>query len=411
MNNWHNKIFSLRNSLAIFLVHFLSCSPSNQNNETTIEGESFVFEFLPTPAGENSSLPDLFVDATGRLFMSWVEQDGEVSSLLYSTYINDQWTEPIKISEGSDWFVNWADFPAIASTGNGQILAHFLAKSAPDTFAYNVNLVISSDYGKTWGEPFVPHKDNTQTEHGFVSMLPMPDGNFFITWLDGRNTGSEEGVMTIRSGIVDKSGNILESTELDESVCDCCQTGAALTDNGPIVVYRDLSEEEIRDMSIVRLVNGEWTSPQTIHADGWQIAGCPVNGPKVDAIGNSMAVAWYTGANQEPKVNIAFSKDGGESFSKPIRVDDGATIGRIDLVMVSQDEAWVTWLESGENGTEIRVRSIESNGNPGPSVKVASTRKSRASGFPQLVKVNDKLMVAFTDLMDKPQVKLGLIKI
>ena len=124
-----------------------------------------------------------------------------------------------------------------------------------------------------------------------------------------------------------------------------------------------------------------------------------------------MAVAWYTGANQDPKVNIVFSNDGGETFSKPIRVDDGATIGRIDLVMVSQDEAWVIWLESGENGTEIRVRSIESNGNPGPSVKVASTRKSRASGFPQLVKVNDKLMVAFTDLMDKPQVKLGLIKI
>ncbi len=411
MNHRNHKIIGLKCLMTFFLIPFLSCSASSQHDETTVEGESLVFEFLPTPAGENSSLPDLFVDAAGRLLMSWVEQDDKISSLFYSTYINNQWTDPVQISKGSDWFVNWADFPAIASTGNGQILTHFLAKSAPDTYAYNVNLVISSDYGETWGEPFVLHKDNTQTEHGFVTMLAMPDDNFFITWLDGRNTGSKEGTMTIRSGTVDKSGNILESDELDEKVCDCCQTGAALTDNGPVVVYRDRSEEEIRDMSIVRLVNGEWTSPQTIHADGWKIAGCPVNGPKVDALGNSVAVAWYTGANQDPKVNIVFSNDGGETFSKPIRVDDGATIGRIDLVMVSQDEAWVTWLESGENGTEIRARSIKSNGKAGPSVKVASTRKSRSSGFPQLVMFNDNLMVAFTDLMDKPQVRLGLIKI
>jgi len=408
MDNRNYKIFGL---MIFILISFLSCSSPNQDNETTIEGESLVFELSPTPAGENTSLPNLFVDATGRLYMSWVEQGEEVSSLFYSTLIDNQWTDPIQISEGSDWFVNWADFPAISSTGDGQMLAHFLAKSAPDSYAYDVNLVMSSNHGETWGEPFIPHKDNTKTEHGFVSMLPMPDGNFFIAWLDGRNTGSEEGTMTIRSGIVDKSGNILESAELDERVCDCCQTGAALTDNGPVVVYRDRSEEEIRDMSIVRLVNGEWTSPKIIHADGWNIAGCPVNGPKVDAMGNSVAVAWYTGANEDPRVNIAFSTDGGESFSQPIRVDDGATIGRIDIVMVNHDEAWVTWLESGENGTEIRARSIKSNGNSGPSIKVASTRKSRASGFPRLVRFNDKLIIAFTDLMDKPRVQLGTIEL
>jgi len=140
-------------------------------------------------------------------------------------------------------------------------------------------------------------------------------------------------------------------------------------------------------------------------------AGCPVNGPKVDAIGSSVAVAWYSGEKGEPKVNIAFSKDGGETFSQPIRVDDGATIGRIDLVIVAEDEAWVTWLESAETNTEIRARSIRSNGELGPSIIIAATKKDRSSGFPQIVKLDNQLIIAFTEVGTSQQVKAGIVKI
>ena len=33
----------------------------------------------------------------------------------------------------------------------------------------------------------VPHLDNTQTEHGFVSPLPLSNGMLGAIWLDGRN--------------------------------------------------------------------------------------------------------------------------------------------------------------------------------------------------------------------------------
>ena len=48
---------------------------------------------------------------------------------------------------------------------------------------------------------------------------------------------------------------------------------------GPVAVYRDRSPEEIRDISVVRLVDGVWTEPAPVHADNWMIEGCPVNGP------------------------------------------------------------------------------------------------------------------------------------
>ena len=34
----------------------------------------------------------------------------------------------------------------------------------------------SGDEGGTWSEPTPVHEDRSPTEHGFVSMLPMPDG-------------------------------------------------------------------------------------------------------------------------------------------------------------------------------------------------------------------------------------------
>ena len=149
--------------------------------------------------------------------------------------------------------------------------AHWLQKSDQGTYDYDIRMVQSSNRGATWGESIVVHNDGVAAEHGFVSMLPMDNKDIFITWLDGRNTkGSDhesgehggEGAMTLRGAIFDAQGNAKARWELDNRICDCCQTSAAMTSNGPVVVYRDRSETEIRDMSIVRYVNGKWTPPQ-----------------------------------------------------------------------------------------------------------------------------------------------------
>ncbi|MDZ7647099.1 MAG: hypothetical protein U5K54_07905 [Cytophagales bacterium] len=115
-------------------------------------------------------------------------------------------------------------------------------------------LVKSAD-GKEWSKPFLLNTDNKEAEHGFVTILPYGD-NFFVTWLDGRNTVMEnmegdhhdghQGAMSLRAAIIDPNGNGLNEWELDNKTCDCCQTTAAITSNGPVVVYRDRSDEEIR---------------------------------------------------------------------------------------------------------------------------------------------------------------------
>jgi hypothetical protein len=66
---------------------------------------------------------------------------------------------------------------------------------------------------------------------------------------------------------------------------------------------------------------------RTLHADGWKIDYCPVNGPAAGAIGDTVAVAWFTGAQDTSRVRVAFSTDAGATFSAPVRADDGLPAG------------------------------------------------------------------------------------
>src|SRR5690349_13583594 len=246
-----------------------------------------------SPANGDSREPELTTTPDGRVILSWVEKLGDKRYALRTATLNqDGWTEARSVSEGENWFVNWADFPSVIALKDGTLAAHWLVKSGSGTYAYNVNISTSKDAGKTWLKPLVPHRDNTQTEHGFVSLIPLSDGRLGAIWLDGRNMKntkeSDEHApspesMTLRYATIDANGNLYDEAELDERVCECCQTSAAITSQGPITVYRDRSPSEVRDIYIVRQVNGSWTKPQPVFADNWEINGCPVNGPAVAA--------------------------------------------------------------------------------------------------------------------------------
>ncbi|MGE0771537.1 MAG: exo-alpha-sialidase [Cyclobacteriaceae bacterium] len=362
---------------------------------------------MPSPAGTNSAEPHLFTSTSNEVYLSWVEKHDDKHVFQFSKLKDGNWSDAKSIAEGNNWFVNWADYPMVASDGNGNMIAHVLAKSGEGTFAYDVQMYTSANDGKAWGNPFVIHDDGKQAEHGFVTIIPY-QGKMFVTWLDGRNTVKEGkemtgdhsghyGAMSLRAAIVDYAGNKIEEWELDNKTCDCCQTTAAITENGPVVIYRDRSDEEIRDMSIVRLVNKEWTQPKAIHQDGWKIAACPVNGPRAASIGDNLGIAWYSAPDGKPQVNFVFSKDGGKHFGDPIRVDEGSPLGRVDIVMIDEGHSLVSWMENAE----IRVARISHQGKKERSIAVASSSTARASGFPQMTKAGDKIIFAWTDDAEK----------
>ena len=372
---------------------------------------------ITAPVAAGSRYPSLASGPEGTAVMSWLSPTkGDAYQLLHATWTGSGWTPPVTVSTGADWFVNWADFASVVPAGADLWAAHWLQQRPGSVYAYDVRIALSHDRGRTWSAPMSPHDDGTATEHGFVSMLG-DRGQLQAIWLDGRKTGgghdhgSGHGAMTLRTATVDDAGRLSGGgTELDARVCDCCQTDAALTSEGPVVVYRDRDENEIRDIAIVRSSPAGWSAPQSLHRDGWRIAGCPVNGPAVAASDRRVAVAWFT-APDVPRVRLAFSGDAGRSFGAPLEVAAGRIAGRVDVVLLDDDRAVVSWLADDPGGAEIRVQAWTSSGPDGPVVVVARSSADRASGFPRMIRAGDALLFAWTEASTVPIVRTAIIRL
>jgi len=386
---------------SILALFFSGCKEETRQEQIST---SFATEIIPSPTGINSSLPYLFSNGNQTL-MSWVEKEGDsLTKLKYSNWEDGKWQSAHEIVQGTDWFVNWADFPMIAEH-KGNLWSHVLKKSTMGTYSYDVKMNVLQSGSDTWKTNLSLHTDGTPTEHGFVTVVPYKDA-FFVNWLDGRNTvensEGERGAMTIRAAEVAADGSITKDTQLDAKTCDCCQTTAAITANGPVVLYRDRSDDEIRDIYIVRQVKGEWTKPKAMHADGWKIKGCPVNGPKAAAIGNTLAVAWFTEAHKKPRVQLTFSTDGGANFQVPIQIATGKVLGRVDVFLIDSDAAVVSWMEIEDKKellkAVLKTVKVSQKGKLSAIHNVATLDASRKTGFPQMERVGNQILFAWTDV-------------
>ncbi len=358
---------------------------------------------ITSPAGPGSAEPNLAVGLDGRVYMSWLEPADSGYALKFSSFDGASWATPRTIRSGRDFFVNWADFPSIVVLGKDHLAAHWLQRTGKSTYAYGVRVAQSRDGGATWSAPVRPHIDSADVEHGFVAL--WRDNNALgAAWLDGRKfkKGGHEGhdaenEMTVVTTTLDASGKRGAEVTLDARACDCCQTTAAMTTNGPIIAYRDRSANEIRDIYVVRKVKGKWTQPKAVHDDNWNIAACPVNGPNVSANGNRVALAWFTAANDSPRVKLAFSNDAGATFRPPMRLDDGAPAGRVDTELLPDGGALVTWVErTGGDTARVLLKRVHRDGKFGPSVTVASSSAARSSGFPRMVIAGEWAYFAYT---------------
>ena len=365
-----------------------------------------IVETMPSPSGPGAGEPFLSATRDG-VILSWLEPVAGTDrvALRFAKHDGDGWSAARTIVERNDLFVNWADFPSVIEDAKGALFAHWLQKSGSGTYSYDVRMATSTDGGATWGESFLLNRDGKQSEHGFVTLAALPDGGVGATWLDGRNMtmgsgdheGHDAGDMTIRYARVAANGTLTSDVSLDERTCECCTTGMTMTGAGPVIVYRDRSADDIRDISYVRQTAAGFSEPRPLRADGWKIDGCPVNGPQIDSVGNRTATAWFTAANEQQRVYAAFSDDGGATFGEAIRIDDGKPAGRVDVVLLDADTALVTWLEQTPGGAEIRARRVPRNGQPAASMKIADSAAARAAGFARIARAGEHVWFSWTE--------------
>lgn len=367
---------------------------------------------LPVASAAGAMSPRLSQNGD-EIILSWLEPiEGAPAELKDDAFelkwgrlsASSGWSRPLSAAKSLRMFANTADMPSVFPA-KGIFFAHWLEKINEQPYAYDALIAQSRDGGRTWRHLGSLRRDSGRKENnydGFLSFLPE-GGSARAFWIDGRNDRGEEDNYQLRTAKIATS--LREEAVLDGSTCSCCDIGSALTDKGPVVVYRGRRDGDIRDIHIVARKGSGWSQPRPVHTDGWQIAGCPVNGPQAAASGPLLAVAWFSGAGGRDSVKLAFSRDSGQTFAPPLELDDlspGGPIGRVDVALAG-GEAFVSWLgRADESGQGVLfLRRVSPSGLASPIVRMMPIDAGWRSGFPQLVARKDELLLAWTGLPDK----------
>lgn len=402
---------------ALVFLLLLSCQPGAPK---IAEAECYQL-----PAGTH--LPRLF-KTSESINVSYVSSHGEHQTLLFKDLGSLENHGGIVLQRGRNWFVNWADFPSVSYLEEGihgsVLFSHSLQYSAEGTYDYDITYSLQDDNGPLF-TPQKLHQDTVSAEHGFLSSAALPGGGLQVSWLDGRYTkevgaaaGAGEveaqgddhghgagGAMTLRTKALSDS----VSVELDHRVCDCCNTATVATEALTMVAYRDRSEHEIRDIGyVVKPTGGEWSKPKLVHADNWEISGCPVNGPALAANGaGNIAVIWYTAPRdrahprREPRSEILFSRYDAatETWAPPTLLDDDTPLGRVDLQLAEDGTAYATALTTKPD-TDDAFLTLWTISPAGAISRedLATTSAARSAGFPKIALFKDKLYWARTVL-------------
>lgn len=391
------------------------------------KSSGFFTQPLDLAQAGNSAQPSVVADAKrGQFVLSWQSKDAAGCSALKLAALkpNENLGASSEAGKGCDWFVNSADFPSVAIADNGDWLTYWLQKSGEGTYAYDIKMVRSLDQGRSWQTPFSPHRDSTQTEHGFVSLAPISGDRMLAVWLDGRNTASAKSatdethaqpqsdehahsdVMTLRSAVIGRAGSISAELEIDASVCSCCNTDLARTAAGanPVhaLVFRDRSDAEIRDIGLALYQSGKWQRQGTVHADNWKIAGCPVNGPAIARNGDQTLAVWATMQGDLLSVRAR------TLASKPGEFLDLGTgegvVGRVDAAPWGKSNWLVSWLGADKSG-QATLYLAELN----PKLEVLNQEALLTSpsglniGMPRLASLNGRhALIVWTQAIDIP---------
>ena len=372
-------------------------------------GQALKVDPVANPSGAESLQAHWAAASDGSPLLSWLEKSKDGSlSLRYAIRRGTQWSDPRTIVTNRRFFRQPAESPSVVSFSNGSLLAEWVELPPGEGEAENLYISASKN-GTQWTRPVMAHKDRSPVQHALASMAASADGEASVVWLEALN--GEDAPSALKRTVVNTDGVVVKEETLDSDVCTCCPTSIVNTAKGLLVAYRDHSSQDIRDIAIIRFENGRWLPSRVLNADKWQINACPVNGAAAAAKGHRVAIAWYTEAQDAPRVLLAVSSDGGTTFTKPIRISTGNSFGHTSVVLDDNGSAVVSWLEesSGGEGVRLLARQVSSAGTSGPVVEVAHGAQ-RGIGYPKLLQVGNETWIAWGNSGDSKIQTARLLK-
>ena len=356
-------------------------------------GQTLKVEPVANPAAAGSLEAHWSTTQDGSPLLSWIEplKGGDSHALRYAIRRGAQWSEARTIIANRRFFRQPAESPSVVSFPGGGLLAEWVEVPKEASEAEYIYVSSSKD-GIQWTTPVMANRDRSPVQHALVSMAASGEREASLIWLEAPK--GEDAPSILKRTIVSSDGKVLKEESLDQDVCTCCPTSVVKTARGMLVAYRDHTPKEIRDIAVVRFENGRWLPSKILNPDKWEINACPVNGASAAAQDNRVAIAWYTEADDKPRVQLVFSSDAGNTFTKPMLVSTGYALGHASTALEDGGGAFVSWMEEGDKSSRVVARFISAAGVAGPVIQIAQG-STQSLGYPRLLHAGNENWIAW----------------
>jgi len=272
--------------------------------------------------------------------------------------------------------------------------------------------VARSQAGATTFAPAVTvHAEDLPGVRGWASLARDPEGNAHVVWLDGRAADHGAASHSMRQDIfhaVWRTDGSHEEALVATDVCFCCKTAVATAPGGTVyVAWRHIYPTNLRDIAVARSSDGgkTFSAPVRVSEDGWQIAGCPDDGPAlaVDESG-TLHLVWPTmvgGADRAAVKGIFYSSstDGGRTFAPRQRIDEEGTGAAHPQIAAGAGRVAIVWDEAGATRRAcLREVSRDPKG-PGstPVLGPITVLSAGPAVYPAIAATPSSLVAAWTE--------------
>ena len=94
-----------------------------------------------------------------------------------------------------------------------------------------------------------------------------------------------------------------------------------------------------------------------------------------------------------------------------MRLYSGNPIGRVDCIWLDRDRTLVSWMEMGEESTNIIFSTVDSAGQKGRSMVATQISPGRASGHPVISRYRQNIFLAWTEVGEVDKIRSKWIQV
>ncbi|HKE84783.1 MAG TPA: sialidase family protein [Vicinamibacterales bacterium] len=338
----------------------------------------------------------------------WAASKAGSGTGIYAAISRDEgrsFSGPVRVNGSMSADVGGEQPPQVAVTRAGGAPTVIVVWTSKGDAGTRLMTARSSDGGKAFGVPSVVPGSDAPGNRGWESITVDARGRVVALWLDHREMargsggaahhhGAEGSASASPPAISDGAaraqasqlyfgslGGNASARGIARGVCYCCKT-ALVTGSGDTVsaAWRHVYPGNVRDMAFAASRDGgrTFSAPVRVSEDGWQIDGCPENGPALAVDRDQRThVVWPTVVRDKGQSTLALfhaSTKDGRAFTarSPLPVSGPAYHPR--LVTMADGSLLAAWDEVVNGARRIRL----ARGRPDAEGLVAFTSLDRA---------------------------------